>query len=159
MSSARALANQKLYHAKILITAWRAGLAEEQVAKAALEQAFGQPVCRHLAEAYGWFLLEITQPAAMPARPPACCAALAPPAEGRQTPPEILEFQHLERDPWLKQIISPEEAGSEAKNEPGAGSPNLAVIVEAVFGPDQAEASHAKLSQLFERMTDSLDEY
>jgi len=159
MSTSRALANQKLYHAKILINAWRVDLAQEEVASVVLEQAFGRAVCRYLAEAYGWFLLEITQPETMPTLPPACCAQLPPPGEGRQTPPEILEFQQLEGAGWLKQILQPADGATKPQSSKGAASHNLATVVSTSFGPDQAEASHSRLSQLFDRMTDSLDEY
>jgi len=159
MSAPRALANQKLYHAKILINAWRVDLAEEDVAAVVLEQAFGLAVCRYLAEAYGWFLLEIAQPGIIPAQPPACCAQLPPPDEGRQTPPEILEFQHLEGSDWLKKILRPGRVANESPSGHGPGSLSLATVVETSFDPDQAEASHVRLSQLFDRMTDSLDEY
>ncbi len=159
MTTPRALANQKLYHAKILINAWRVELAHEEVAAVVLEQAFGQAVCRYLAEAYGWFLLEIAQPDMMPTRPPACCAQLPPPGEGKQTSPEILEFQQLEGASWLKQILQSADDATKPQSSQGAASHNLATVVDTSFGPDQAEASHTRLGQLFDRMTDSLDEY
>jgi len=162
MTTARALANQKLYHARILIDSWRVSLAQEQVASTVLEAAFGTAICDHLAGAYGWFLLEVAQPAAMPARPPRCCAELPAVAEGKETPPEILEFQQLERESWLGQILHPvfERAGRPSSGGGGAGNPqNLAMVSERSFHPEEAEQWHSRLNSLFERMTDSLDEY
>lgn len=161
MSSPRALANQKLYHARILIDSWRVALGEEQVASTVLEQAFGIAICDHLAAAYGWFLLEIAQPADMPATPPRGCAQLPAVAEGRETPPEILEFQQLERESWLAQILDPvfRQSGRHSGGGVARSPQNLALQSEQDFGPLDAEQWHGELSALFERMTDSLEEY
>ena len=161
MSSPRAQANQKLYHAKILINGWRNALAEQQVASRVLEQAFSTAICDHLAGAYGWFLLEVAQPAQMPATPPRRCADLPAVAEGKETPPEILEFQKLEAAPWLAQILDPlsHQAGRSRVGSPMKIPHNLAMASEQVLDPQQAEQWHGQLNALFERMTDSLDEY
>ena len=161
MSTARAQANQKLYHARILINCWRSALDEEQVASRVLEQAFGTAICDHLAGAYGWFLLEVAQPAQMPPHPPRRCADLPGVAEGKETSPEILEFQQLETQPWLAHILDPTSApagGSMVGSQPRSPL-NLAMESERGFCPEQAEQWHAQLNSLFERMTDSLDEY
>ena len=161
MSTARAQANQKLYHAKILINSWRSALSEQQVASRVLEQAFGIAVCDHLAGAYGWFLLEVAQPSQMPPNPPRRCADLPVIAEGKETPPEILEFQKLEMQPWLAQILNAGLVASGLEiggSQPRSGQ-NLAVESEQGFSPEQAEQWHAQLNRLFERMSDSLDEY
>lgn len=158
MSTARALANQKLYHARILIDSWRAALGEEQVASTVLEQAFGAPVCGHLGAAYGWFLLEIAQPPEMPPEPPRCCADLPAVSEGRETPPEILEFRQLECEHWLASILDPVAVHSRS-GVPLNNSQNLAVVTDQRFSPEEAARWHAQLNALFDRMTDSLDEY
>jgi len=156
MTSARALANQKLYHAKILVNSWRTACLDEQVAHTALEQAFGPAICEHLAKAYGWFLLEIAQPAEMPLIPPGCCADLPAVAEGKETPPEVREFLQLERGGWLAQLLNPQFGQSGT----GQDRRNLAIVSSAeVFSPEQAEHWLAQLNELFERMTHSLDEY
>jgi len=160
MSTPRALANQKLYHARILIDAWRVALDEERVASTVLEQAFGTAICDHLGAAYGWFLLEIAQPADMPATPPHGCAQLPAVAQGRETPPEILEFQKLEREGWLARILDPVFGQIERHGDAVARSPhNLALQSEQGFGPHDTEQWHQQLNALFERMSDSLDEY
>jgi len=161
MSSARALANQKLYHARILIDAWRTALRQEQVASSVLEEAFGEPVCQCLAQAYGWFLLEIAQATDLPSRPPRCCAELPPVPEGREVPPEILEFQQLEKQPWLIQILDPVFGSLRRVRTPERLNvqKNLAVASEQSLTPEETEQWHTQLSELFARMTDSLDEY
>jgi hypothetical protein len=161
MSTPRALANQKLYHAKILIEYWRSALAEEQVASRVLRDAFGTAICDHLAGAYGWFLLEVTQPAEMPAKPPRRCAQLQSAAQGKETPPEILEFRQLEAQSWLAQILDPDfsRADHAVSGIHLRSSTNLAIESELEFNPDQAELWHGNLGRLFDRMSDSLDEY
>ena len=161
MSSARALANQKLYHARVLIDAWQGALREEQTASSVLQQAFGLAICDHLAAAYGWFLLEIMQPAEMPSLPPRRCADLPAVAQGRVMPPEILEFQQLEGEAWLAQILQPVfgSTASYASTAVLQSPQNLALSGEQSFSPAEAESRHAQLASLFERMTDSLDEY
>ncbi len=158
MTSVRARANQKLYHAKILINYWRVARAEEQIAATVLAQAFGSAVCEHLAGAYGWFLLEIAQPAEMPAVPPRCCGDLPPIPEGKETPPEILEFKQLESEPWLAHILN-SQAGQPDDSQRAAAMENLALANDHVFDPDQATQWADRLGDLFDRMTDSLDEY
>jgi hypothetical protein len=163
MSNARARANQKLYHANILIDTWRLALQQEQVASSVLEGAFGEAVCSHLAAAYGWFLLEVAQPAAIPKKLPRRCSELPPVDEGLRTAPEILEFAQLEREPWLEWIL--QSAGSNRLSSDSAAvkapvSQSLAVAsVDNRFDPNEAQLAHDKLHILFDRMTDSLDEY
>ena len=161
MSSARALANQKLYHARVLIDAWQGALRAQETASSVLQQAFGPAICDHLAGAYGWFLIEIAQPPEMPTTPPRNCADLPAVAQGRTVPPEILEFQQLEREAWLAQILDP-VFGAAAGSATGGSIKsrlNLAQPGEQGFSPGEAEHWHARLGSLFERMTDSLDEY
>lgn len=156
MSSARALANQKLYHAKILIDHWQQALIAEQVASTVLEQAFGNPVREHLVGAYGWFLLEVSQPPSLPAVPPRCCNELAAVVEGLQIAPEILEFQQMERVPWLAQVLGSNPTADERTT---VSTHSLAIETDAIFTPELAMQAGERLSGLFDRMTNSLDEY
>lgn len=159
MSSPRALANQKLYHAKILIHYWQTAIAEENVAKTVLEQAFGSAVRDHLIGAYGWFLLEIAQPEEMPEQPPQRCDELPGVAPGRETPPEINEFLQLEREGWLNTLLNPNSSFQPADALRKPPSQNLATVTGVEYGPDEALRWHDELGALFGRMTDSLDEY
>lgn len=159
MSTPRALANQKLYHAKILIRFWQTAIAEENIAKTVLEQAFGSAVRDHLIGAYGWFLLEISQPKEMPEQPPRCCDELPSVALGRETPPEINEFLQLERAGWLSRLLNSNTPFGTSAALGNLPSQNLATVAGGEYGPDEALRWHDELAALFGRMTDSLDEY
>jgi hypothetical protein len=159
MSTPRALANQKLYHAKILIRYWQTAIADENIAKTVLEEAFGSAVRDHLIGAYGWFLLQISQPDEMPEQPPRRADELPAVILGKETPPEINEFLQLEREGWLNKLLSPVSAYQPTGPIRNSPSQNLATLTGVEYGPDEALRWHHELSALFARMTDSLDEY
>ena len=153
MSSARGQANHALYLADILINAWRRDLQAESVAAVTLAQAYLPAVREHLSRAYGWFLLEITRPGALPDSPPASIAELPEIVDGKAVPGEILEFQRLEVDGWIGEMLS-----ADTSSAPRSSAGNLAVSA-SVSGPEQAAQWQAQLQSLFDRMGDSLDEY
>ena len=163
MSNARARANQKLYHANILIDAWRLALQQEQLSSSVLELAYGEAVCSHLVAAYGWFLLEVAQPAEIPKKLPRSCDELPPVEDGLKMAPEILEFTQLERETWLERLIrlpGTDRGSSVHPPSQGSVSRSLAVVsVDESFDPVEAQQTHDRLQTLFDRMTDSLDEY
>jgi len=154
MSSARGKANQCLYLARILIAAWRRDVDAEVIPASVLTQAFLPCVHGHLRDAYGWFLLEITRPGAIPDNPPACIDALPQVAAGKAVPPEVREFQQLEATGWIGKMLAADASSS----APSLSAGNL---VTAVAAPDPAQASQWAdlLQSLFDRMGDSLDEY
>jgi hypothetical protein len=154
MSSARGKANQCLYLARILIAAWRRDVDAEVIPTSVLTQAFLPCVQGHLRDAYGWFLLEITRPGAMPDTPPACIEALPQVAAGKAVPPEVREFHQLENTGWIGEMLAT-EASSDA---PSLSAGNLATAVTAP-DPQQASQWADLLQSLFDRMGDSLDEY
>ena len=153
MSSARGQANHALYLAGILIDAWRRDLEAESVATVTLTQAYLPAVRSHLTRAYGWFLLEITRPGALPENPPVCLAELPEIVDGKAVPGEILEFQRLEADGWIGEMLS-----ADTSSAPRSSTGNLAMSAPA-SGPDQAAQWQGQLQSLFDRMGDSLDEY
>jgi hypothetical protein len=159
MSTPRALANQKLYHAKILIHYWQTAIAEEGIAKTVLQQAFGSAVRGHLVDAYGWFLLEILQPDQIPEQPPHSVDELPPVIVGRERPPEINEFLQLERTGWLNKMLHPNSSPESSAGRDNPLSQNLATEAGTEYGPDEALRWHGELGVLFGRMTDALDEY
>ena len=153
MSTARGQANHAIYLSRILLDAWHRDLGAQSTAAPTLAQAYLPAIRRHLVEAYGWFLLEVTRPGSLPDQPPRCLADLPAIAEGKATPGEIREFERLEESGWVADMLG---------DDVGVGAPasagNLAVAAPAA-GPEQAEHWVDQLQALFDRMGDSLDEY
>jgi hypothetical protein len=154
MSGYRSQANHSLYLARIVSSAWRQAIDSEQIPVVTLAQAFDPAVRGHLVAAYGWFLLEITRPDPAPELPPRSCSELGVPAQGRVHPGEIREFQRLEADGWLRDLLRPQAGAAGRVGQSG----NLAVAA-AGPGPREFEAWGDTLQGFFERMSDSLDEY
>lgn len=153
MGSARGKANHALYLARILIGAWQRDHADGSIAAITLAQAYAPAVRGHLLDAYGWFLLEITRPGALPDTPPRCLAELPAQAEGKALPGEIREFQQLEREGWIGELL--------AYSPVVAAMPSAGNLAANVSGPTPADATAwaDRLQALFDRMGDSLDEY
>ncbi len=153
MSSARGQANHALYLARILLAAWQRDLESEAVAVTALTQSYLPAVRLHLANAYGWFLLEITRPGGLPESPPQCTADLPGVTEGKALPGEIREFEQLEQSGWIGEMLA-----GESSRGSSSSVGNLAVAAPAA-GPEQGARWAGQLQDLFDRMGDSLDEY
>lgn len=153
MSSARGQANHALYLANILLAGWRRDLDAQTVAARTLAQAYLPAVRDHLVSAYGWFLLDITRPGALPDQPPRCLAELPDIAAGKAVPGEIREFEQLELSGWLAEMLADD---SQPSTPTSTG--NLAVAAPDA-GPEQAQHWADQLQSLFDRMGDSLDEY
>ena len=156
MSSARALANHKLYLARILAEAWSEALQREQVTATTLAQAFQVPAVNHLVDAYGWFLLEVSGAESLPAAPPRGCQALPPIAQGKAVPGEIREFLQLESDGWLQALLADYSNITPITRQQ---TNSLAVSAAAALNPGQIREWAQALEDLFDRMADSLDEY
>ncbi|MEH6582871.1 MAG: DUF6586 family protein [Halioglobus sp.] len=154
MASPRPQANQKLYLARIVAASWRRELTAELIPATVLAQAFDGAARDHLRAAYGWFLLEIMQSETLPEIPPSSCADLPTLAEGKAVPGEIRELEQLERGGWLAEMLAAPAAVAQLK-APGS----LAMSVSQVSGPDFIDQSIDNLQQIFDRMSDSLDEY
>jgi len=157
MSAARGRANQALYLARIVLNAWEEALAKQDLPAGVLAQAFLPAVRQHLLDAYGWFLLAIVQTEPLPDTPPASTGQLPPVPAGKVVPAEIRELSRLEAEDWLSDLLGPLPS-------PGGATytrrrDNLAVAAPAVDGPGAATAWLEQLGALFERMSDSLDEF
>lgn len=153
----RALANHRLYLGALVLEAWRSARAQQSIPAPVLDQAFAPAVREHLLFAYGSFLLAITQPDAPPsAVPPRCCAELPKPAAGKALPAEIAEFMQLERHGWLAALLTPLPA---LPPESSRRSVENLLVPKAEL-PDCATCGdwHEALSELMDRMGDSLDE-
>jgi hypothetical protein len=155
MISPRSLANQKLYHARILANSWRGALADEQIPATVLADAFDQASRDHLRQAYGWFLLEIVPPASLPEVPPQNCAGLPSIAPGKALPGEIRELRRLEQQGWLAEMLGLAAPARTQPRQPGG----LGVLIAETSAPDQVDRWIGRLEETFERMADSLDEY
>ena len=155
MTSSRARANQGLYLAKIQLSGWRHALDAQEVPAVTLTQAYLPAVREHLQAAYGWFLLEVCATEQPGDKPPRGCAGLPDIAAGRAVPGEVREFQQLESDGWLAELLSDSDVLLQAAPVRG----NLAVAAPEMAGCEQAQQWVSNLEALFARMSDSLEEY
>jgi hypothetical protein len=149
MASARSLANQKLYYARILASSWRQELALQNIPANVLAGAFNDPACQHLCGAYGWFLLEIVPPATLPTVPPVDTTGLPALAPGKALPGE------LEQHGWIAQMLQHDDTLNSSSKTTG----NLAVSVTETPHPDRIDQWIQNMESVFSRMSDSLDEY
>jgi len=155
MSSARAQANHKLYLAKIQLVAWRQAVAAQDIPATVLAQAFMPAARSHLVEAYGWFLLAVSGLDQLPGKPPARCGDLPDVATGKAVPGEIREFEQLEQEGWLAQLLAEPDEALQSTRAPG----NLAIAPPVSADCDSVQQWVDRLEALFGRMSDSLDEY
>lgn len=155
MASARSLANQQLYYARILANSWRLELASQNIPANVLAGAFNDAACQHLRGAYGWFLLEIVQVPVLPSVPPADSTELPELTPGKALPGEIRELRQLEQSGWIAQMLQHDEALQSASKTTGS----LAINVTQTPHPDKIDQWIEKMESIFSRMSDSLDEY
>jgi Family of unknown function (DUF6586) len=155
MSSARAQANHKLYLAKIQLAAWRQAVAAQDIPAIVLTQAFLPAARAHLVEAYGWFLLAVSGLDQLPGKPPARCSELPDVAAGKAMPGEIREFEQLEKEGWLAQLLAEPDEGVRSTRAQG----NLAIASPVSADSDSVQQWVDHLEALFARMSDSLEEY
>jgi hypothetical protein len=152
MTDYRGQANHSLYLGRVVLDAWREGLARQDTPAAVLAEAFEPAACDHLVNAYGWFLLHIARPEPAPAVPPRGCAELPPPAEGKVEAGEIREFRQLEQG-WLGDLLLDRRGPVERRRTPAS------LAETAPADPARVQQWADRLEELFERMLDSLDEY
>ena len=155
MSSARAQANHSLYLAKIQLSSWQQALAAEDIPATTLTQAFLPAAKEHLLAAYGWFLLHVSGAEAASGRPPRSCAELPGVVAGKALPGEIREFQQLETDGWLGTLLRAGDESAIAAPIPG----NLARSIPGSQDCELVQHWITALEALFDRMSDSLEEY
>ena len=155
MSSSRALANHKLYLAKIQLAAWRAQLQEQQLGVNVLSQAFLPAVRGHLLEAYGWLLLTLIDVGEPAGSLPHSVDQLPDIPPGKAMPGALIELQSLEHDGWLADLLAPLQApATPVSRRPG----NLAVNSMSAAGLEEAAVWCASMEAVIERLGDSLDE-
>lgn len=155
MITPRGMANQSLYYASVLLSSWREQIDNQQVPAHVLNVAFGAGVCEHLRQSYGWFLLSLVGIKNLPESPPKCVNDLPELAEDAVLCAEIREFSQLEQRDWLARLLAakvkPEHLGSRPHQ-------SLAGEISNDYDWFVQKDWHERLSTLFERMSQSLDE-
>ena len=154
-ANSRALANQALYLAKIVLRAWQADLDKQDIPARTLTQAYHNATREHLVAAYGWFLLAIARSDGPATGLVRSCDDLPPMPEGRVFPGEINEFRQLEASGWLADMLQEVDIDIPEPRQRG----NLAVASTNGSGITQVADWLQHLERLFDRMGDSLDEY
>ena len=159
MSSLRARANHSLYLARIQVSVWQNQVGREQIPVTTLAQAFLPAAGNHLRTAYGYFLLTLVGATQLETALPTTVSDLPDIPRGQMLPPEVAEFQILERQGWLAEMLGSVELNI-ANRSPGiAAVQTLALTPAASASPEQVLAWCDALQSLFDRMSDSLDEY
>lgn len=154
MSSQRAQANHSLYLAKIQLATWREKCSQEELPASVLSQAFLPAVRLHLLEAYGWFLLTLIDVEPAAGRVPEGVAELPAIPAGKARPGDLNELQRLEQSGWLADLKVSQLRTSPASSR-GA---NLAAAGSGYPGPEEAAQWCQAMSEVIERLGDSLDE-
>lgn len=161
MSRARGEANRGLYRAKILLEAWDGMRTGSSHSEAALIDGFLPAVRAHLLEAYGWFLLAVSDVDDERASLPQSTGDLPDPEPGRALMPEIAEFAQLEANGWIAQLIQDPANGSHPLtgnySAPGS-SQGLLVSDRQPLGFAVATTWADSLTAIMNRMDDSLSE-
>jgi hypothetical protein len=156
VSGTRGAANRSLYRARILLDCWDEARDHGRIGDAQLRDAFLPAVRLHLREAYGWFLLAVAGQDAITddtARP-SCTAELTPPEAGKAVAPELREFELLERDGWIADLMA-----WPAAEEGPAGAPSMVLGSDrSVPGLAVAESWWQHLNGIMQRMDDLLVE-
>ncbi len=154
MSNARGLANHSLYMAKLLIESWQRDQGRNDCVSGAIDAAFAPSVRGHLLDAYGWFLLAMMRVTTLPEQPPHRVADLPSAGPGIATPGEVIEYEHLETYGWLARLQAPLPTGLPKR-------PKGPVLASAGMYPHIGDYQEwiDTFERLFDRMSDSLDEY
>jgi hypothetical protein len=159
VSSLRARANHALYLARIQISAWQDQCGHEQVPVTTLAQAFLPAAGSHLRTAYGYFLLTLVGATQIESSLPSTVADLPEIPHGIMRPPEVAEFQILEREGWLADMLAAVDLDIKIRSPGIAAAQTLSLMPAASASPAQALAWCDAMQNLFDRMSDSLDEY
>lgn len=154
MNAALGLANQKLYHAAVLIRMLANERERQQVPLPVLLEAVGEAVRWHLRAGYGWFLLALADVDALPAEPPSDVAelvqslGLTEPLRG-----ELVELRRMEGSGWLAALLE--------TPRPGAMRRSGGELSVAEAGADEAQFQrwHDELEKTIDRMSHGLEEW
>ena len=109
MSHPLAYANQCLYHAGILISAWQHSAQNSEVSETQVALAFAPPVQSKLLDGYGWLLLAACRIRQTPEIVPHSVAQLPALPAGLVHPAEVEACAQLESDGWIAELQAPLE--------------------------------------------------
>ncbi len=156
MITPRAMANQCLYYAAVQLTAWQQALTQARTPAHVLDVAFGAAVCEHQRRAYGWFLLSLAGETNLPEAPPARVSELAAPAVGEAVSNELQECALLERQGFIAELLAAQLTPTQCQPKPRH---SLAVEQQAVYSFGLQSQWQEALGDLFERLSQTLDEW
>ena len=157
----RGLANHRLYLARLLLAAWERDRADEIIPAIMLDQAYAPGSREHLIAAYGHFLCYVFDPtgAATAGAMPRSCSDLPAQTPGKALPGEIREFRLLEQEGWLGELLAPLPEPGPSGGQRRAVADTLAVSTAVEWPtPDRVADWHQRLSRIFQRMDDSIEE-
>ncbi len=154
-ADARSRANQHLYFAALHMQFLRAELERELHPASVLLESLGQSIQFHLQRAYGWFLLELTGTTLPVVAPPVNVAQAVTYLDGEEPlRGELVELRNLEAaDGWLADLLAVQESA-----RPTAGMQLGIQMVSSPWTIEGLEHWHSSLSDLMDRMSDSLEE-
>ena len=151
MSHPLAFANQSLYHADILLSAWSHAHAAGETPDAALTLAFAGPTQRYLLDGYGWLLLAACRIRQGPDTPPHSVADLPHLPAGLVHPAEVEACAQLEANGWIADLKTP------LGRQPVVQSVN-SLAVEVTISLAQFEGWSRLLKALAQQVADAIDE-
>ena len=157
MASSRGAANAALYRARTLLSAWSHARERQSAPDEHLTETFLPGVREHLTQAYGCFLLAAAGIDDMSGRRPPRSTQDVPAVEpGKALPPELREFQLLEEEGWVGEMLTLVESGSAG----GAVASGPDLLGTDRTGPGYAVAQRwaERLTSTMQRMDDFLAE-
>ena len=151
MSHPLAFANQSLYHAGILLSAWSHAKASGEAPERAITLAFAAPVQARLLDGYGWLLLAACRIRQAPATPPHSVDNLPPLPVGLVRPAEVEACAELELNGWIADLRSPVDRQPTVR-------PANSLAVEVATSLEQFQEWSTRLKDLAAQIADAIDE-
>lgn len=151
MSHPLAFANQSLYHAGILLSAWSHAKASGEAPERAITLAFAAPVQARLLDGYGWLLLAACRIRQAPETPPHSVDNLPPIPAGLVLPAEVTACAELELNGWIADLRSPIDRQPTVR-------PANSLAVEVATSLEQFQEWSTRLKDLAAQIADAIDE-
>ena len=150
MSHPLAYANQCLYHADILISAWQHSAQSSEVLDTQVALAFAPPVQSKLLDSYGWLLLAACRIRHTPEVVPHSVAQLPALPTGLVRPAEVEACAQLESDGWIAELQAPIEQSAVRRSH--------SLAVEQGVSWEQFLHWAERLKALAQQVADGVDE-